>query len=82
MEHAFDHYQEGLKKIGGLASKVSQEAETAVRETQEASGRAAEKFQSEMKETGWGARPKDSSAHGGQTRGGGEERQDRQPGAH
>jgi hypothetical protein len=78
LEHAFDHYQESVKKIGGLASKVSQEAETAVRETQEATGRAAEKFQSEMKETGWGARPKESSAHSGQTRG--DERQ--QPGAH
>jgi hypothetical protein len=79
VEHAFDHYQESLQKIGGLASRVSQEAETAVREAQEASDRAAQKFQSEMKESGWGARPKESPKHSGQSHpGGGEERRDPQ----
>jgi hypothetical protein len=83
LEHAFDHYQESMQKLGGLASKVSQEAETAVRETQEASDRATQRFQSEMKETGWGARPKESSLHGGQSQSGGEERREpSQRGAH
>lgn len=81
MEHAFDHYQESMQKLGGLASKVSQEAETAVREAQEASDRAAQKFQSEMKETAWGARPKESPMHSGH---GGEERHEpaQQHGSH
>jgi hypothetical protein len=83
LEHAFDHYQESMQKMGGLASKVSQEAETAVRETQEASDRAAQKFQSEMKETGWGARPKESAKHSGQAPGGEERREPgQQHGAH
>jgi hypothetical protein len=84
LEHAYQHYQEGVQRLGGIATKVSQEAEIAVRESQEASGRAAEKFQSELKESGWGARPKESSGHGGQARGGEERREGgyQQPGSH
>jgi hypothetical protein len=78
LEHAFEHYQESMQKMGGLASKVSQEAEDAVREAQEASDRAAQQFQSETKDTGWGARPKESPKHSGQIGDGGEER--REPG--
>jgi hypothetical protein len=70
LEHAVEHYQESMEKLGGLASKVSQEAEGAMREAQEASECAGQKFQSEAKENGWGARPEDNPKQGAQTNAG------------
>lgn len=65
MEHAFDHYKESLQKLGGLASKLTEEAGSAVRETQEAGDRAARQFQQDAKDLAWGARPKENPIHGG-----------------
>jgi hypothetical protein len=58
IEHAFDHYQESLQALGGLALKASDEAGAVVRETQEAGERAAHQFQEDAKDA-WSARPKE-----------------------
>ncbi len=64
-EHAFDHYQEGMQKLGGLASKATQDVQSAVRETQGAGERAAGQIQSEVRDMGWGNRPKEAQKQGG-----------------
>jgi hypothetical protein len=74
--HAFEHYQESMQKLGGLASKMTEEAQAAVRETQAAGDRAARHVQQEGADQGWGSRPKEMHQSGG-----GEERRE-QRGAH
>ncbi len=73
-EQAFGNYQESMQKLGGLASTITQEAETAVRDAQAAGERAALQFQQEAKEAARVARPKEAP-------GSGEERRE-QHGAH
>ncbi len=59
VEHAFDHYQESMQKLSGLAAKAAHDAESAVHETQSAGERMGRQLQSEAKEA-WGNRPSDS----------------------
>ena len=63
IEQAFEHYQESMQKLGSLATKASRDAQSAVRETEAAGERAARQFQSDMKDVGWGNRPKESPMH-------------------
>jgi len=67
-EQAFDHYQESVQKLGGIAkqaaSKIKEETESAIRDTQAAGDRAAHQFQSETKDGGsWGERPMENPLH-------------------
>ncbi len=60
-EQAFDHYQESVQKLGGIARQaantVKEETELAIRDTQSAGERAAHQFQSETTDGGgWGDR--------------------------
>ena len=54
VEQAVAHYQESLQKLGDLATKATQHAQSAVKETQAAGERVARQFQSELKEMGRG----------------------------
>ncbi len=54
VEQAVDHYQESLQKLGDLATKATQHAQSAVKETQAAGERVARQFQSELKDMGRG----------------------------
>jgi uncharacterized protein with von Willebrand factor type A (vWA) domain len=74
MEQAIGHYQESMRKLGGLASTLTQEAQTAVHDAQAASERAARQFQQETRDVARAAQPKEV------LRGGDERRE--QPGAH
>ena len=78
IEQAFDHYQESMQKLGSLASKVTHEAQSALKETQAAGERAASQFQSDTKEMSWGNRPKENPMHSGNE----EHREPPQHGAH
>ena len=49
VEQAVDHYQESLQKLGDLATKATQHAQSAVKETQAAGERVARQFQSDFK---------------------------------
>lgn len=64
LEHAFDHYQESLQKLGSLTAKARDEAESALRETEEEGERFARRFQSEAKEMSW-SRPKENPRRSG-----------------
>ncbi len=80
MEQAFDHYQESMRKLGSLATKATQDVQSAVHETQSAGERVAGQLQSDAKDAGWGNRPKEAQKHGG---GGEQHREGAQPqGAH
>ena len=50
VEQAIDHYQESLHKLGGLATKVTQDAQSAAKETQASGERVARQFQTSLKE--------------------------------
>ncbi len=76
--HAFDHYQEGMQKLTGLATQATRDAQSAVREAEDAGERAAQQFQSDTKEMGWGNRPKENPMYTG----GEERREPAQHGAH
>jgi hypothetical protein len=49
VEQAVDHYQDSLQKLGDLATKATQHAQSAVKETQAAGERVARQFQSDFK---------------------------------
>ncbi len=74
VEHAFDHYQESMQKLSGLAAKATHDAESTVREIQSAGELVGGQLQSEAKEMAWGSRPKENSGE--------ERREPAQHGAH
>ncbi len=65
IEHAFDHYQESMQKLSGLAAKATHDAESTVRETQSAGEQMGRQLQSEAKEMAWGNRPKENPMNSG-----------------
>ena len=52
VEQAVAHYQESLQKLGVLATKATQHAQSAVKETQAAGERVARQFQWDVKARG------------------------------
>ena len=52
VERAVDHYQDSLQKLGDLATKATQDAQSAFKETQAAGERVARQFQWDVKARG------------------------------
>jgi hypothetical protein len=77
-EQAFDHYQESIQELGGLASQIQGEAEGVMRETQEAGKRAAQELNTATSDLGKDAgkqnRQKESRPAGGEERRGQQQR--------
>jgi hypothetical protein len=66
IQRAFGHYQESMQKLGSVATKATQDVQSAVGETQGAADRVADQLQSDAKEIGWGNRPKEVQKHSGE----------------
>ncbi len=75
MEEAFDHYQESIEQLSGLAKEAREEvqeamaeaqkpAEGMMQEMQEMGERAAGQIREEVKDMGKGNRPKESKPQG------------------
>jgi len=60
MERAFEHYQESMQELSGLAEEFRESAQEAILESGKAGERAAQKLVAEAKETGKASRPKES----------------------
>jgi hypothetical protein len=77
-EQAFDHYQESIQELGGLASQMQGEAEDAMRETQDAGEQAAREFHTGARDLRKDAskqnRRKESQTGGGEERRGQQQR--------
>jgi hypothetical protein len=66
LQQAFGHYQESMQKLGSVATKATQDVQSAVRETQGAAERVANELQSDARESGGGNRPKEAQKHSGE----------------
>jgi len=66
IEQAFGHYQESIQKLDSVATKATQDVQSAVRETQGAADRVANQLQSDAKDIGWRNRPKEAQKHSGE----------------
>ena len=66
IEQVFSHYQESMQKLGSVATKATQDVQSAVRETQGAADRVANQLQSDAKEIGWGNHTKEAQNHSGE----------------
>ena len=60
VQKAFNHYQESIQQLSGLAEQIQEEAQEAIKETQAAGEQAAQQFKTEAVEMTKGSRPKES----------------------
>ncbi|MGO9459345.1 MAG: phasin family protein [Rhodomicrobium sp.] len=60
VERAFDHYQESIQQLSGMAREVQEEVQEVIRETEETGKRAAKPLRAEAKDFAKGSRPKES----------------------
>ena len=60
MQKAFEHYQESVEQLSGLAKKAEEEVREVIRETGEAGERAYQQFQTEARDMARASQPKES----------------------
>ena len=60
VKQAFDHYQESIQELSGMAKQVQEEVQEVIRETEETGERAAQQLRAEAKDFAKGARPKEA----------------------